>query len=198
MIHHIKGLLIEKTPTHTVIETGGVGYSVHISLHTFSKLPEEGNTHLYTHLVVREDAHLLYGFYEREERTMFRHLIDVSGVGANTALVVLSSLSPGEVREAIVGEDVDLLKSIKGIGPRSAQRIIVDLKDKMAKEEFLPAEGGTSGPSGKSGIRQEALSALLALGFDRKRTEKTLDKVLGQEKDNISVESLVKEALKHL
>jgi len=194
MIAHVRGRLIEKFPTHAIVECNGVGYMVHITLTTFSKIGDTEECKLYTHLAIREDAHTLYGFAEEEERQLFRHLISVSGVGASTARMMLSSLSTSEIHQAIVGGDVNLLKTIKGIGAKSAQRIIVDLKDRLQKEEYLQ---GISAPSGNTS-REEALSALIALGFDKTSSGKVLDKVLAVDGENLTVEDLLKRALKHL
>lgn len=194
MIHHIKGKLIEKAPTHAVVEAGGVGYFLNISLITFSKLGNDENCTLYTHLSIKEDAHTLYGFAEKSEREIFRQLISVNGVGASTARVMLSSMTAEEITMAIVTADVETLKSIKGIGAKSAQRIIVDLKDKLGKidgveQNILTFANNTN--------RDEALSALLALGFTKNSVEKILNKVLKAQPE-LNVEGLIKEALKNL
>lgn len=194
MIHHIKGRLVEKSPTHAVIEAGGVGYFINISLVTFSKLGAEENCQLFTHLSIKEDAHTLYGFAEKTERQIFRQLISVNGVGATTARVMLSSLTADEIGAAIATGDVDTLKGIKGIGAKSAQRIIVDLKDKIGKiegveENILTFANNTN--------RDEALSALLALGFTKNMVEKALNRIVKSQPD-LSVEGLIKEALKNL
>ena len=194
MIHHIKGRLVEKSPTHAIIEAGGIGYFLNISLITFSKLGNEENCTLYTHLSIKEDAHTLYGFVEKSEREIFRQLISVNGVGASTARIMLSSMTAEEITTAIVTSDVNALKSIKGIGAKSAQRIIVDLKDKLGKidgieQNILTFANNTN--------RDEALSALLALGFIKNSVEKVLNKVLKAQPE-LDVESLIKEALKNL
>lgn len=194
MIHHIKGRLTEKSPTHAVIDAGGVGYFLNISLVTFSKISNEENCTLYTHLSIKEDAHTLYGFAEKSEREIFRKLISVSGVGASTARVMLSSLSSDEITAAIVTGDVDTLKSIKGIGAKSAQRIIVDLKDKLGKIEGLEENILTFS---NNSSRDESLSALLALGFTKNSVDKVLNNVLKSQPD-LGVEGLIKEALKNL
>lgn len=194
MIHHIKGRLVEKTPTHAVIEAGGVGYFINITLNTYSKLGSEENCLLYTHLSIKEDAHTLYGFKEPSEREMFRQLISVNGVGASTARTMLSSLSGDEIAQAILTGDVDTLKGIKGIGLKSAQRIIVDLKDKIGKGES--GELNILTPLNNTG-RDEALSALLALGFTKTSVDKVLRGVIKAQPD-LDVEGLIKEALKKL
>ena len=194
MIEFIRGRLVEKTPTSAVIDCQGVGYFLNITLNTYSKIGDSENCKLMVHQVIREDAHTLYGFSDREERQFFRHLISVSGVGASTARMILSSLTPAEVHQAILENNVNLLKSIKGIGAKSAQRIIVDLKDKLSKEEIStdisPLLNNTS--------REEALSALVALGFDKSSSGKVLKKVTSEQGEELSVEQLIKEALKSL
>ena len=193
MIDHLKGRLIEFSPTHAVIECNGVGYYCHISLNTFSQLGSKDEVLLKTHLAIREDAHTLYGFGDEVERNMFRLLISVSGVGASTGRMILSALSPGEVGAAISSEDVTLLKSIKGIGAKSAQRIIIDLKDKIEKEGVSVDVSGLSGNT----IRNEALSALVVLGFDKKQAEKALGKVM-ENNSGLGLDELIKQALKRL
>jgi len=194
MIHHIKGRLVEKAPTHAVVEAGGVGYFLNISLITFSKLGNEENCTLYTHLSIKEDAHTLYGFAEKSEREIFRQLISVNGVGASTARVMLSSLTAEEITTAILTGDETALKSIKGIGLKTAQRIIVDLKDKLGKVEGVEQNILTFA---NNTTRDEALSALLALGFTKNSVEKVLNKVLKSQPE-LDIEGLIKEALKNL
>lgn len=194
MIHHINGRLVEKAPTHAIIEAGGVGYFINISLLTYSKLKDTEACMLYTHLSVKEDSHTLYGFAEKTEREIFRKLISVNGVGATTARIMLSSLTSDEITAAIISGDVDTLKSIKGIGVKSAQRIIVDLKDKLGKIEGLEENILTFN---NNTHKDEALSALLALGFTKNVVEKVLIKVLKAQPD-LDVEGLIKGALKNL
>ena len=194
MIHHINGRLVEKAPTHAIIEAGGVGYFINISLLTYSKLKDTEACMLYTHLSVKEDSHTLYGFAEKTEREIFRKLISVNGVGATTARIMLSSLTSDEIKAAIISGDVDTLKSIKGIGIKSAQRIIVDLKDKLGKIEGLEENILTFN---NNTHKDEALSALLALGFTKNVVEKVLIKVLKAQPD-LDVEGLIKGALKNL
>lgn len=192
MINHISGKLVEKTPTSVVIECNGVGYFIHISLHTFDKLGNGEACKLLTHLSIKEDAHTLYGFINEAERTMFRQLISVSGVGANTARLILSSMDPDGIAGAIAIADVSTLKGIKGIGEKTAQRIILELKGKVSKQTegiIFSASHNTS--------REEALSALLMLGFNKGAVEKVLQKLI-TENQNASVEELVKLALKNL
>jgi len=191
MIAHLNGLLIEKSPTHVVIECNGVGYFVKISLNTFSNLPKGDKIKLYTQLQVREDSQTLYGFHNVSDREMFNHLISVSGIGANTAILMLSALTADEIAHAIVSENVDTIKSVKGIGLKTAQRVIVDLKSKMEKVEFSSENIFTSNNTN----RFEALSALSALGFDKKKVDIAIQKVI---KDDQSVEELIKDALRIL
>lgn len=193
MIAQIKGRLVEKTPTYVVVDCGGIGYEINISLNTFSALDSDELCFLYTHFIVREDAQLLYGFKDKSERELFRLLISVSGVGASTAMMILSSLSPKETKQAILVGDVNTLKSVKGIGAKSAERIIVDLKDKIGK-----VEGADSiSLSQNNTIKEEALSALVMLGFAKNPAEKALTKIMASE-DNLSVEQLIKITLKNL
>tara|TARA_B110000444_G_C18641871_1_gene501845 strand:- start:30 stop:611 length:582 start_codon:yes stop_codon:yes gene_type:complete len=191
MIAHIEGILESKIPTHVVIDVNGVGYLLNISLNTYDALPSKGKLRLFSHLIVREDAHVLFGFSEEEERMMFRELINVSGVGASTALMVLSSMKPAEVAQAVDQSDVNAFKSVKGIGLKSAQRIIVDLKGKLDKIEsnsdFLSSQGNT--------YKNEALSALVVLGIDKKKASNTIDEIL-KNNDVSSVEELIKMTLK--
>lgn len=191
MITHLNGKLVEKNPTSLVIECAGIGYDVKISLNTFSSVKSDEAIFIYTQFIVREDAQILYGFYSKEEREMFNHLISVSGIGPNTAMIMLSSLVPEEIAHAIQVEDVKTIQSIKGIGAKTAQRVIVDLKDKMLKMNF--STGNVFAANNTN--RFDALTALVSLGFDKKLADKALDKVcLGEE----SVEKLIKDALKIL
>jgi Holliday junction DNA helicase RuvA len=191
MIGHLNGRLIEKNPTDLVIECGGVGYEVKISLNTFSSIGDTEALKIFTKLIVREDAHLLYGFATKEEREMFVHLTSVSGIGPNTAMIMLSSLIPDEIAHAIQSEDVVTIQSVKGIGAKTAQRVILDLKDKMLKMTFSTENIFNQNNTN----RFDALTALISLGFDKKLAEKALDKVsLGDD----SVEFLIKGALKIL
>tara|TARA_B110000261_G_C13061347_1_gene348313 strand:- start:356 stop:940 length:585 start_codon:yes stop_codon:yes gene_type:complete len=194
MIHHINGRLIEKSPTHAIIEAGGVGYFINISLITFSKLKDTESCMLFTYLSIKEDAHTLFGFAEKSEREIFKKLISVNGVGATTARIMLSSLTSDEITAAIISGDVETLKSVKGIGIKSAQRIIVDLKDKFGKIDGLEQNILTFN---NNTHRDEALSALLALGFTKNAVEKVLNKVLKAQPD-LDVEGLIKGALKNL
>lgn len=193
MITHLRGKLVEKNPTYVIVECGGVGYFLNISLHTFSLLSDEENIFVYTDLLVKEDSHTLYGFAERAERDVFRLLISVSGVGASTARTMLSSLSPADVRDAIANGDVPVIQSVKGIGAKTAQRVILDLKDKILKVYDIGEVSQKSNNTNK----EEALSALEVLGFTRKQSEKVVDKVLSQD-TLLSVENIIKQALKNL
>jgi Holliday junction DNA helicase RuvA len=194
MINHIKGKLVQKTPTHIVVEAAGVGYFVNISLHTYAQILEEESILIYTYLNIREDAHVLFGFFDESERRLFTHLISVSGIGPNTARMMLSSISPQEIQEAIVRGDVALVQRIKGIGPKSAQRLILELQDKLKKEG-----SGTllSAPLNNT-AKEEALSALIMLGFAKTSAEKVLDQIIRLEGSALSVEHLIKSALKNL
>ncbi|MCB7482390.1 Holliday junction branch migration protein RuvA [Christiangramia sediminis] len=193
MIHHLKGQLIEKNPTYIVIECNGIGYFVNISLHTFSLIPDSEAVSLYTHLQVKEDSHTLYGFAEKSEREIFRLLISVSGVGTSTARMMLSSLQPGEVTEAIATGDVPTIQSVKGIGAKTAQRVILDLKDKVLKvlgdDEVFVSQSNTN--------KEEALSALEILGYNRRQAGKVVEKILKEDPES-TVESIIKMALKKL
>ncbi|MGB0886529.1 MAG: Holliday junction branch migration protein RuvA [Vicingaceae bacterium] len=193
MIAQINGKLIEKTPTYVVIDCNGVGYELKISLNTFSQIGDTDKCLLFTHFVVREDAQLLYGFKETSERELFRLLISVSGVGSATAMMILSSLSPNETKGAILTGDVNTLKSVKGIGAKSAERIIIDLRDKIGKVD----EATTISLSTNNTIKEEALSALVMLGFGKSQAEKALTKIIA-EGDELSVEGLIKKTLKKL
>tara|TARA_R110002050_G_scaffold87066_3_gene184616 strand:+ start:3542 stop:4123 length:582 start_codon:yes stop_codon:yes gene_type:complete len=193
MIEFIKGRLAEKNPSFVVIDCNGVGYYLNISLHTYGAIGTGEAVSLYTHLAIREDAHVLYGFADREERMFFRQLISVSGVGASTAQMVLSSLAPAEAMSAIINGDVATLQSVKGIGGKTAQRIIIDLKDKIGKLDVASEISLT--PHNTN--RQEALSALFALGFDKNKSTKMIDNLL-KSNSELPVEGLVKAALKKL
>jgi len=193
MIHHLKGRLVELYPTYVVIDCNGVGYSVHISLNTYSNLSGKEQITLLTYPIYKEDSQTLYGFAERIEREVFALLISVSGVGANTARVILSGLSPDEVSACIAREDVGMLKSIKGIGAKTAERIIVDLKDKIGSIDSSLQEGVV----GKTSVINEASAALEVLGYSPKTTGKLLNAILKDE-PGIELEGLIKVALKKL
>lgn len=193
MYEYISGKLSEVTPTYTVIETGGVGFFINISLNTYSKIEKKEVFKLFIHHVVREDAEQLFGFAEKSERQIFRLLISVSGIGANTARVMLSSLQPGEIKSAIRTDNVNALKSIKGIGVKTAQRVIIDLKDKIDKTDAEES----SILKGTDLMTEEAVSALIMLGFNKVKAEKAVEKIYKSEND-LNVEELVKKALKIL
>jgi holliday junction DNA helicase RuvA len=191
MIGYLNGRLAEKNPTEIVIECNGVGYEVKISLHTYSAIGDREAVKVFTRLIVREDAHILYGFYTKEEREMFTQLISVSGIGPNTAMIMLSSLVPEEIAHAIISEDIKTIQSIKGIGAKTAQRVVIDLKDKVLKMNF-----STENLIGVSNTnRLDALTALVSLGFDKKSAEKAIEKVSTADD---TVEYLIKEALRIL
>ncbi len=193
MISHIQGKLVEKTPTEVVIECHGVGYEIHISLHTYSQIPNSENVKLYTYLQVKEDAHSLFGFAEKKERELFKLLISVSGIGASTARTMLSSLNPEQIIQAIAANDVGTVQSIKGIGLKTAQRVILDIKDKVLKIYAIEEISGSSYNTNK----EEALSALEVLGYIRKNAEKVVEKIIVNS-PAATVEELIKKALKVL
>lgn len=193
MITHIEGRLVEKSPTDVIIDCNGVGYFINISLYTFSNLPESENVKLYTHLLVREDSHTLYGFSSVLEREIFRLLISVSGVGANIARTMLSSLSPEQVMNAIAHNDITTIQSVKGIGSKTSQRVVLDLRDKILKVYSMDEDSVVSSNTNKN----EALSALDTLGFARKQVEKVCDDIIKHDPE-ASVETIIKQALKNL
>ena len=194
MIAYLKGKLVHKEPTHVVIEVNGTGYHVGISLHTFSEIKEREDIKLFTYLHVREDAHILFGFATESEKQMFQLLISINGVGPSTALVVLSYLPPEELKSAILHENTAALQAVKGIGGKTAQRLILELKDKLRKEtlEETPGIPGIM----RNTMRQEALTALVTLGISKAQAEKSIDTLLKKSGGVISLEELVKQALK--
>tara|TARA_B100000886_G_scaffold107252_1_gene71598 strand:- start:3 stop:584 length:582 start_codon:yes stop_codon:yes gene_type:complete len=193
MITQLTGRLVEKSPTEVVIDCNGIGYMVHISLYTFSQLNNDENIKLFTHLQVKEDSHTLFGFFTIIERAIFQQLISVSGIGASTARTMLSSLEPHQIQRAIISEDLATIKSVKGIGLKTAQRVLIELKDKMLNlfdsDEIQVLSNNT--------IKEEALSALEVLGYSRKQSEKVIDNVIQSSPDS-SVEALIKAALNKL
>ena len=193
MITQIKGRLEEKSPTHVVIDCQGIGYEVHISLYTYSQLGQDENIKLFTHLQIREDSHILFGFFTPMERSVFRLLLSVSGIGSSTARTMLSSLEPQQIQRAIVNEDLATIKSIKGIGLKTAQRVLIELKDKM----MSLFEGEEIQSFANNTIKEEALSALEVLGYSRKQSEKVIDNAIQSAPDS-SVEDLIKAALNKL
>ncbi|WP_420571789.1 Holliday junction branch migration protein RuvA [Kordia sp.] len=193
MITHIKGKLVEKNPTDVVIDCNGVGYFINISLTTYSQIPNQENIKLFTHLHVREDAQTLYGFFQKSERAVFRLLISVSGIGTSTARTMLSSLTSEQICEAIGSGDVPTIQGVKGIGAKTAQRVIIELKDKVLK--LYDLEEVSMSPNNTN--KEETLSALEVLGYTRKQSERILDKIIKEMPDG-SVEELIKMALKNL
>lgn len=196
MIAYLKGNITFKSPTYIYVECHGVGYHVNISLHTFQHLEEKEEIKLLTYMHVKEDGHTLFGFYDQRERNLFTHLISVSGVGVNTAMVMLSGMEVDQLRGAIINEQVAVLNKVKGIGPKTAKRIILDLKDKLMKDGGVVAE--VSGIVMSNTIRDEALSAMLALGFPRNTVAKQIDAILKKDPSISKVEDLIKTALKQL
>jgi Holliday junction DNA helicase RuvA len=196
MISFLKGKLIQKYPTHVVIDVGGVGYHVNISLQTFSEIKDQENVLLYTHLSIREDAHVLFGFSNEAERKLFQQLISVNGVGPNTAIVMLSYMNSSEIKTAIVSDDAVALQKIKGIGGKTALRVIIELKDKLKKESWDDTNP-TLSVGQHNTVRREALSALLTLGLPKATAEKSVDTVLKKSGNTITLEDLVKQALKN-
>lgn len=202
MIAYIEGNIAEKTPTYVIIDCNGLGYFIKISLHTFAQIKDAARTKLHTYLQIKEDAHTLYGFAETKEKNLFELLISVSGVGANTAIAMLSSVSPGEIADAIRGQKLAILKSIKGIGAKTAERIILELKDK------IPADLGSTNDSGigvspispaspSSQLADEALRALMGLGFNRAQMESKIADILKKSGDNLTLSDLIKMAMKN-
>ena len=193
MITHVKGRLVEKAPTSVVIECNGIGYLINISLNTFSQIPDNENLKLYTHLQIKEDSHTLYGFHTIKEREIFRLLISVNGIGSSIARTMLSSISPDQIIEAISRENVSLIQSVKGIGSKTAQRVIIDLQDKILKVYDLDEGFASSNNTNK----EEALSALEVLGINKKSSVRLVNKIVLENPD-ISVESIIKETLNKL
>ena len=195
MISYIKGPITFKSPTYIVVETGGIGYRINISLNTYTSIEKAEQVKILTHFHVKEDSQTLYGFAEAAERNLFRHLISVSGIGPSTAQTLLSSMTPEDARAAIIGENVAAFKTVKGIGPKTAKRVILDLKDKLIKDGgdipvVLTASGNT--------LREEALSALLALQVNKVQAQKVLTKILKEQPDLKKVEDLIRLALRQL
>jgi len=196
MIAFLKGRLVHKDPTHVVIDVGGVGYHVIISLATFADVKDQESILLHTHLAIREDAHVLFGFSKEGEKKLFQQLISVNGVGPSTAIVMLSYMNSTELKNAIVQENTSALQSIKGIGGKTAQRVIIELKDKLKKEGWDEAQPSVlAGPHNT--LRKEALSALVTLGLPKMAAEKSVDTVLKRSGNTITLEDLVKQALKN-
>jgi holliday junction DNA helicase RuvA len=195
MISYLKGRLAHKDPTFVIIDVNGVGYHVNISLQTFSEIKDQENILLFTHLAIREDAHVLFGFSNESEKKLFQQLISVNGIGPSTAIVMLSYMNSSELKTAIIAENAAALQSIKGIGGKTAQRVIIELRDKLKKEGWEETQPNVSaGPHNT--LRKEALSALLTLGLPKAVAEKSVDTVLKKSGNTITLEDLVKQALK--
>ena len=193
MITHIRGKLVEKNPTFVIIECNGIGYFLHISLHTYSKIPDVEAVKLFTYFSVKEDSQTLFGFSDKKEREIFKLLISVSGVGTSIARTMLSSMSPDQIQQAIASEDVATIQSVKGIGAKTAQRVIIDLRDKIVKTYLFSEDSNQTNNT----IKEEALSALEVLGFSRKQVEKLVQKII-QEAPDTALEEIIKQALKTL
>jgi len=192
MIAYVKGRLTYKSPTYVFVDINGLGYRVHISIYTYEKIINLDECTLFTHLVIKEDAHQLYGFFDEEERDLFRSLIGITGVGPNTARMMLSSLSPEELKRAIISGDISLIKSIKGIGPKGAQRIVIELQDVLKKT----SASDTMVVVNKTRAVEEALAAMAMLGFQRAQAEKAISTVIRNTGGNMTVEEILKQALK--
>lgn len=197
MIAYIEGKLTHKDPTYIIVDVQGVGYQIRVSLHTYTQIKDLDKTKIHTFLHIKEDAHTLFGFADQMEKEMFMHLISISGIGPGTALVVLSSLNPVELRDAIAGEDVRSIQAVKGIGAKTAQRVILELKDKMKKDYILSTSDSKQNFSiSHNSIRSEALTALITLGFTKSIAEKNLDLILKSNSNPLTLEDLIKQALK--
>lgn len=197
MIAYLKGKLVYKDPTYVIIEVNGVGYQVKISLNTYAAIKDEEQILLLTYLSVKEDSHTLYGFKEEAEKKMFMDLITTSGVGPNTGLMILSSLNPGELEHAITSGDHPTIQKVKGIGAKTAQRIVLELKDKIKKDGYSEASKPGGGFMNKSNkIKQEALQALMTLGFTKAAAEKNIESIIKKSGPEISLEDLIKASLK--
>lgn len=196
MIAYLKGKLAHKDPTHLIVDVNGMGYQVNISLSTFSEVKDKENVFIHTYLHIKEDSHSLYGFTQESEKKMFLNLLSISGVGPNTALMIQSSLSAGELKHAIVSEDAKTIQSVKGVGGKTAQRIILELKDKI-KKEGLFEESDKNVKGGYNTIKNEALSALMTLGINKTAAEKSIDSILKSSGNTITLEELIKLSLKN-
>jgi Holliday junction DNA helicase RuvA len=196
MISYLNGRLARKEPTHVIIDIHGIGYEVHIALTTYSAIKDKEQCKLFTYLHVKEDSHTLYGFHDEESRAMFLSLISISGVGPSTGLMVQSSLTSGELREAILSDDVRTIQSVKGIGAKTAKRIILELKDKLAKDGGISPDTHNLIHS-RNTLRDEALSALFTLGINRQAAEKSVDRILKNSGNTVTLEELIKLALKN-
>ncbi|WP_194774375.1 Holliday junction branch migration protein RuvA [Pararhodonellum marinum] len=197
MIAYLKGKLVHKDPTFVIVDIHGIGYQVKISLTTYSKIKDEEHIMLLTFLHIKEDAHTLYGFHDENERKLFLLLIGISGVGPNTGLMILSSLNAGELENAILYEDHNTIQSVKGVGAKTAQRIVLELKDKIKKDHLLePSQGSSGFLHTNNKIKEEALQALITLGFPKATAEKNIQTILKKMGDNITLEALIKASLK--
>ncbi len=192
MFNHLNGKLIEKNPAFIILECAGIGYFVNISVHTYSKIPDQEACKIFTHLQITEDAHTLYGFADEEERKLFRNLISVSGIGCNTARMMLSSMDPAEIQDCIVNEDARKLQAIKGIGEKTALRAILELKSKLKKDGITPTV------TSQLKVKEEAMSALLTLGFAKNAVDKALASILKSQTTELPVEEIIRQALKSL
>lgn len=198
MYEYISGILAELNPSYAVVENaGGIGWLINISLNTYSLIENQEKVKLYVHHVVREDAQLLFGFADKSEREIFRMLIDVSGIGPNTARVILSSMSPAELQAAILQENAKLIGKVKGIGPKTAQRVVIELKDKIAKADVMDSGAGSSGVQATGTHREEALAALVMLGYQKAQADKAIDQALASD-PRMSTEDLIKFALRNV
>ena len=196
MIAFVNGRLVTKEPTFVVIETGGIGYEIKISLNTYTAIKNEEACKLHTYLHVKEDAHTLYGFSDLSEKALFLLLISISGIGPSTALMMFSSLSTEEIKSAIASENVAVIKGVKGIGLKTAQRVILELKDKILKEELISADSAQNMGGSHNTLRTEALSALVTLGINKMQAEKSIESILQNTDEQITLEELIKQALK--
>ncbi len=196
MIAYLKGKLVLKEPTHILLDVGGIGYHINISLSTFSDIKDKEDTLIHTYLHIKEDSHTLYGFSHESEKHMFMHLISISGIGPSTGLMIQSSLTSGELKEAIASEDVKTIQGVKGVGAKTAQRVILELKDKMRKEGFETTGKEIVSPS-RNTVKNEALSALVTLGINKNAAEKSIDSILKNSGNTITLEELIKLALKN-
>lgn len=195
MIAYIEGKVAGINPAHVIIDTGGLAYELQISLYTFEKIKEKSQCRLFTHLAIKEDSHTLFGFFDERERQMFRSLIGVSGVGTSTARMILSSLTVDELEHAILSGNSALIKTVKGVGPKSSQKIVIELQDRLGK--LQPATGGIA-VSGNPGGRMQAVDALVMLGFGRSEADKAVNKIIGAQNETLSIEEIIKLALKIL
>lgn len=196
MIDYLKGKLVVKDPTHLIIDVNGVGYRVNISLNTYSEIKDQENMTILTYLHVKEDSHTLYGFARESEKLMFMQLISINGVGPSTGLMIQSSLSANELKDAILNNDVSTIQSVKGIGAKTAQRVILELRDKVVKT--VPEDGMELFQESHNTLKKEALSALITLGINKSSAEKSIDKILRAEGNEITLENLIKQVLKNV